>query len=323
MRPVERPPDRWDRVGQVLLVGSLLTTLLLAGSCVYGALQWDWEPADPDDPPDRPEPPPEPLDVTVGPTTDLQDGTPVFVSTAGADPLTPLEVTTCLADVVSATLEDRCHAGGGRAFAVAPDGTFAAVAPVHRVITTEAEGVVDCAERPGRCAVVAHEDPILTFAPEQRRAGGQPVTFAAGLPPAELVAVDEEPLTALQPGSVTPEGPLAVGTEVTVTASGFVPGERLAVGLCSDDSWDDGFESSCSALSSNRFDLFDQATGPPVDADGSGAVATTVTVPGGFESVLGRTWVDCRERPERCAVVVAAEADLRRSAYLPLTVVEP
>lgn len=321
MRPVGR-----HRRGGALLAGLLVILALGFGGCLFvgAALTSSFPDLDADPgPPDPPEPPPEPLEVTVGPTTDLQDGTPVFVSTAGADPATPLEVTTCLADVASATLEERCHRGGGRSFAVALDGTFSAVAPVRRVITTEAEGVLDCAERPGRCAVVVHEDPIVTFQPEQRRSGAQPVTFAAGLPPADLVAEDAEPLTHLQPGTITPEGPLAVGAEVTVTASGFVPGERLAVGLCSDASWEDGFESSCAALSSNRFDLFDQATGPPVAADGDGAVTTTVTVPGGFESVLGRTWVDCREEPGRCAVVVAAEADLRRSAYLPLTVVEP
>lgn len=271
---------------------------------------------------DAGDPPPRPptLDVVVGPTTDLAEGVDVLVTVADVPEGQPVTVTTCPATQEPIVVAEVCHEAGGPTFTVPHGDRLAVIVPARRVVTPAGEDPIDCAGRAGRCMVIAHL--------ADDRWGREPVSFAAGLPPVELVPERDAPVSDLLPARLTPEGPFAVGDAVEIGAERFQPGEALAIGLCSDDAPVDGLLMTCTALSDNLYDLRDVAESPAVSADATGAVTYRTTTRAGvlpeiYDQGPGdehEEWVDCTERPGRCVLVVAAEVDLQRSAYLPLTI---
>lgn len=295
-----------------LVTAVCVIAFLLASSLSFEACEWE-EPGDPGTG-DRSEQ----LPVDVAPVTGLADGDVVAVSSTAFPAHAVVGVTVCLAEALT---ERRgvaaCDVDGGQRFAVDADGALAVVVAVPRVVTVEGEPH-DCATRAGRCLVVAADSSDFDLS------GGEPVTFAAGLPPAELVAAGERARTVLLPGSVTPEGPVAAGTTVTVAASGFVPGEPVLVAQCTSgflvvDAWE-----ACQVPDDDLPDAFAavalrSVAGVDTHADAQGRVRVAIDVRSTVRPLSG-VGGDCVEGPDACALVVAAAADTQRSAYVPLTV---
>lgn len=255
------------------------------------------------------------LDVAVEPRTGLADGQEVLVASEAFSRHQVVGVAVCLseADTESRGVE-ACDTASGQRFATDVDGRLAVTFPVPRVITVDG-GAHDCAEREGRCVVVAAD------ASSFDRSGGQPVSFAPDLPAVDLVAGPERPRTDLLPGSLDPPGPVAVGDTLTVTTSGFVPGEPLLVAVCdttflTDDPWEacapagpTDMSTATEALMGHSVEGIDLRAGP------DGTVSAEVVAPEQVEGLGSPT--SCRGGTPVCAVVVAAAADTRRSAYLP------
>jgi len=262
------------------------------------------------------------LDVAVAPTEGLTDGATVFVSSTAFRADGIVGVTICLAEAVTERQGvDACDTDGGQRFATTASGELAAVVAVPRVITVG--GVAhDCASRPERCLVVAADSGDFDVS------GGQPISFAPSLPAVDLVPSSGRPRTVLLPGEVVPAGPVAVGSTVTVRASGLMPGEPILVGQCSEtflqvDPWLACTTTSDEPAAATSALMFRTLTGISTRADGGGRVEVEVPIRASFVPGLasgGAGSIDCTGAPGRCAVVVAAAADTQRSAYLPLTI---
>lgn len=261
------------------------------------------------------------LPVDVAPATGLADGTLVAVTSDAFGPEEVVAVAQCLSDAatVPTGVED-CDTDGGQRFAVDATGHLTALVAVHRVITVGGEAH-DCAEAAERCILVAAD------ASDYSLSGGVPLSFGTDLPAAELVArTGPRPATVLLPGRLTPEEPVTAGTTVEVEASGFVPGEPVVVALCQRAFLQDAAERACDPLDTSTVSaiLTRSVRGVPLAADEAGVVRTRVTAPAEVVPFLDAEdrsrAADCTAAPGACAVVVAAAADLQRSAYLPLTV---
>ncbi len=265
------------------------------------------------------------LPVTIEPRRGLTDGQPVFVASTAFPPETVVGVAVCLREAdVKAKGVDACDTSSGARFATDPDGALAVAFPVPRVITV-GERRYDCAAEADRCLVVA------ASAADYDASGGQAVTFAPDFRPVDLTPIaptdltPAEPKTQLLPGTVSPSDPVAAGSRVLVTASGFLPGEPLLVATCTSDFLNkDAWE----ACGSDRADiafgaLLGDVSKVPDHADADGTFTTTVEVPQEIEPYLPRrvpSSTDCAVRAWRCGVVIAAAADFSRSAFLPLMV---
>jgi hypothetical protein len=267
------------------------------------------------------------LPVQVEPTTELADGTVVRVTSDAFDPLEIVGVTVCLQEADTARRGvDACDAVQGARYAVGPDGTIDATYPVPRVITIGGQAY-DCAEAADRCLLVA------ASANDYDRSGGQPITFARDLPNAELRPTVVRPQTDRLAVVAVPAGPVVGGTTIDLAASGFQPGEPLLVAWCTEAFEVDG-PRSCDPMDGmdafgaialrtlsdalptaddeGRFRIEIEARSvisPPFLGAGTGAEE-----PGGGAAAEP---VDCRATPGRCAVVIAAAADTKRSAVLP------
>ncbi len=263
------------------------------------------------------------LAVDVAPATGLTDGGQVRVTSGAFMAGSVVGLTVCLRE---ADTEERgvdaCDTSVGSRFAVPPDGHLDATFVVPRVVTIG--GVVhDCATV--RCLVVAAD------ATDFDRSGGEEVRFVAGLPPAELTETGERVRTDLLPATVEPAGPVSLGTTLSVTATGLVPGEPVLVALCTSDflrvdPWeacttDDLPAAAMAILGADVGDIDDRA-------DPGGSFTTQVTAPrsvkpiGGLSGGPSPTEASCTAAPARCAVVIAAAADTKRSAYYPLTIAD-
>jgi hypothetical protein len=204
------------------------------------------------------------------------------------------------------------------------------------VITVGGEAF-DCAERPGRCLLVAAD------ADDYDRSGGQPLSFRSGLGTAQLAPVSRRAATDRLPAEAEPGGPFEATTTVTITVSGLQPDEPVLLARCTDRFESEGPVDHCEPL-----DLADavgalafrtlSTTAPRSTAEGTITVTIAATpwiVPyradvGDLEdpgaSAAERDGpppedaVDCTERAGRCSLVVAAAADTKRSAVVPYAI---
>ena len=274
------------------------------------------------------------LPVRVAPASGLDDGSTVRVRSEAFDASSVVGVAVCLhsADTqrrgVQACAEDQ-----GARYATDGRGHLDATYAVPRVITVGGRAY-DCAASPRRCLVVAADGN------DYDRSGGVPISFRAGLPTAELTVAPKRAATDHLPAGAAPSGPVRAGTQLRILASGFQPGEPLLVARCTDDLGRTGVIASCEPddpRSAVQAVVFRSLSGEFLRADSKGAVATTVTAcaavapfgddvtkaleqydtPAGQCSPAGADTVDCHQRPGRCAIVVAAAADTKRSAVIP------
>lgn len=276
------------------------------------------------------------LPVTVTPRTGLTAGHALRVTSTAFLPHSVVGVAVCLrkADTERAGL-DACDTTSGSRFAVDGDGRLDARFRMPRTITV-GEHTYDCAGRARRCLVVAAD------ADSFDRSGGQTVSFRTGLPAVPLDPSPPRAVTNHLPVVGSPAGAVPPGGRVTVLATGFEPGEPVAVAWCSDDlanasSATEACEItdpvSLNALVHHRLDAV------PLHADADGVVTVEAEArasiapfgsdlaafarsvdpetPLGSEATSTAAVVDCRERSRRCSIVVAAVADTQRSAVLP------
>ncbi|HEX7135149.1 MAG TPA: neocarzinostatin apoprotein domain-containing protein [Iamia sp.] len=254
------------------------------------------------------------LAVSVAPVDGLADGSRVTVSSDTFRPLGVVEVMPC-AHREQGRL-DRCDHERAQRFAVSADGHLSVEVAVARLITIPREQVVDCGERPGRCALVAAD------VNDRDVSGGAELTFAdaAGAGGADPSAepAPRVPATA----TVAPQDVRPVVDPVVVTAPGFVPGEPVAAGLCATTDVDHGRVGRCEAIDRGEaaFDseLLDEIPADPTIATaGPDGVATLdVVLPPGVPYRTDR--LDCTA-VAACVVVVVALADVRRIAVGPVT----
>lgn len=275
------------------------------------------------------------LPVEVTPRSGLAAEQVVRVTSTAFGPHRVVGVAVCLrkADTEREGLA-ACDTSSGSRYAVDDAGRLDARFTMPRTITVGSR-TYDCAGRARRCVVVAAD------ADDFDRSGGQTVSFRTGLPD---VALDPRPARAITrhlPVLGSPTGPVRAGTEITVLATGFEPGEPVAVAWCSDEV--DRVSSATEAC-----EITDQvALKALVDHDlgavdlhagADGAVRATAEaresispfgsdvaawlralgVDGSSTSTqpAGKV-VDCRDQAGRCSIVVAAVADVQRSAVLP------
>lgn len=279
------------------------------------------------------------LPVTVTPRTGLDGGQAVRVTSTAFGAHSVVGVAVCLrtADTERKGL-DACDTRSGSRYAVDGAGRLDARFTIPRTITVGAR-TYDCAGRARRCLVVAAD------ADDFDRSGGQTVSFRTGLPEVPLAATPARAVTQRLPVLGSPSGAVRAGSGVTVLATGFAPNEPIAVAWCSDDvDTASSATEACEITDSVALravvdhDLADVT----LHADARGEVRVTAearasVAPFGSDVAAwvqamnseetatidrsGRPVVLCRERPGRCAIVVAAVADLQRSAVLPYELV--
>lgn len=277
------------------------------------------------------------LPVEVAPRTGLTDGQVVFVTSDAFAAETRVSVGLCLREALEPldpggrgpgtvgpspiTGLDACDTDSGARFATDAEGHLAVALPIRRVITVD--GVAyDCAEAPDRCLVVA------AAARDFDLSGGQAITFAPGLGPADLTPSDSRPKTFTFPISSDPAPIGPAGTMVTVTARGFVPGEPVILATCTPEVLTRSVPEVCepddvdSAISAALGNL----GAVPDHADDTGTVIAQVPLPAtltpygsGLIATTGGPALDCSV-PETCGIAVAAAADFARSAFLPVTI---
>ncbi len=257
----------------------------------------------------------EQLPVAVEPAEGLTDGATVFVTSEAFDPYAIVSIGLCLEEAATERKgAEACDTDAGQRFAVAADGTLTAVVAVPRVITVGGEAH-DCAAAPKRCLLVAAD------ANDYDRSGGEPLAFAPGLPPVELVpGSTRRASTVLLPVTLAPSGPTAAGTEITATVTGLMPGEPVIAGFCTGAFLQVGL-TACDPIGGDAIAAVFSRSVEQVHqrADGAGSIAYAATAPAVIEPFTGDP-VDCTTAPGRCVLVVGAAADPQRSAYVPLTV---
>jgi hypothetical protein len=266
------------------------------------------------------------LEVEVAPQTGLVDRSPVFVTSSAFAPDTIVGVAVCLREADTERRGvDACDEAQGERFATDANGEFAAAIEVPRVITVDGRAY-DCAESPRRCLVVAAD------ANDYDRSGGQTISFQPDLPPVELVSAGPRPQSDRLPILAQPPGPVAPGTELTVTATGFRPDEPVIVAWCT-EAFERTGPTACEPVdASAAFGAVAFRSLPDEPrADAAGKVTITIEAratiaplspaDGDPDSSATTTrgdgrW-DCRGEQPRCAVVVAAAADTKRSGLWP------
>lgn len=206
-------------------------------------------------------------------------------------------------------------------------GRIAVGVKVHRVITVK-HRAFDCGSRPKRCLIVAAD--ASTF----DRSGGLPLSFAKPLAPVPLVDPGPGPHSTHQPIGGLPVGPFRGPTRVTVVAQGFQPGEPVVLARCQDTLDEVGFDDACDPVNGPALPAGFRRDGPPevvIRATADGLVKESVMATTSVADYVSffdqpaptgeRT--SCTTKPGRCAIVVAAEADTKRSAVLPYEIGQP
>lgn len=277
------------------------------------------------------------LPVRVAPSTDLAPGDTVHVTSDAFDKKVVVGVAVCLrtADTLRRGV-NVCDETQGYRYATDKDGKLDATYAVPRVITVRGRPF-DCAKTARRCIVVAADGSNYD------RSGGQPITFRPGLPTGSLTVLANRPVSDHLPIAASPAGPVRAGTDLTVLASGFQPGEPLLVAWCTNRLDDIGVERACQpddpGDAVNAIVLRSMAH-IVLHANAKGGVATTVEACGSIapfgddlSKALGQYGatdhgcrqpsdpgpVACDTEPGRCSIVIAAAADTKRSAVLPYT----
>jgi hypothetical protein len=161
------------------------------------------------------------------------------------------------------------------------------------------------------------------------RSGGVPLAFATDLAAPDLAVHTVRATSDLLPASRTPAGPVAAGRRVKVTVRGFQPGEPVLVAWCTAAFARIGPRACSPQSGSAAFSavVSRSTVGVTDHADAGGTFTTTARAPGwivSYQDVLDdqpdRSRTVCSARPRACSLVVAAAADTKRSAVLPLTV---
>jgi len=297
-------------LGAAFVIGGLAVAVMRADFSPDFSMDGIGDPGDGDDSAHLP--------VQVSPRTGLTDGIVVTVVSDAFEANSVVGVAVCLAEAeTEARGVDACDEVKGTRYAVSADGRLDATYPVPRVITVG--GVAhDCAApEASNCLVVA------ASANDYDQSGGQPISFRTDLGP-----VDMSPLT-VRAGSdllaVIPAdaGPVAEGSAVKVTASGFQPGEPVLMAHCA------GFPgepvTSCDPIDSTTAMaavMFRTVLNVKDHADETGTVTFTFDALASIEpfSNGGEDPVDCSDPASECAFVIAAAADTKRSAVVPYSV---
>ena len=297
------------------------------------------------------------LAVAVSPKTDLVDGATVRVTSDAfdADAIVGVAVCSSSADRQERGV-DACDEVQGARYATDADGNLDATFVAPRAITV-GETVVDCAEAPDRCLIVA------ASAGDYDQSGGQPISFRTDLPPITRRPPTTRPETDRLPIGASPaltDAAIPAGRELDLLATGFQPGEPLLVAYCTPEIDEVGMANACEPQ--NVSDAFHaialrSVSGVILRANADGAVTTTVeahstvtpfgddlgealskygsassttrpptatttTRPGATTTVprLGEGEVRCTRAAGGCSIVIAAAADTKRSAVLPYVV---
>ena len=220
--------------------------------------------------------PPDPV-ITATPNSGLGLETTVTVTGSGFDPDGFVAVMQCVAGAAD---QSDCSQLGG-AFTVADSSGEISTNPiVRRGIRTATDPVVDCLDPPG-CELVAFmfSDPL--------RRGHAALAFDPSVPIPPPPTLD-----------VTPSTDLADRQFVSVSASGFEPGEEVYTGQCAAGS------SNGSTCGTFRI----------LTADTSGSIAYSFRV----HRVIGFPPIDCANAPGDCIVFAASVEDVFKSANVPL-----
>lgn len=253
------------------------------------------------------------LPVTVEPRVGLADRTVVAVTSDAFQAHEVIGVAVCLeeADTESAGAE-ACDEVTGARYAVAADGSFRATFPVPRVITVD--GVAhDCAAPDRSCLVVAAD------ASDYDVSGGQRISFRTDLGPADLAPKTQRPDSDLLPVLPPEFAGLEPGSVVEVIASGFQPGEPVLLANC------EGFPGrsvlfSCDPAAEHEalMAVMGRSTsGVSSHADPTGTARFSFVAEPEITPYPGGQPVDCTIPSSRCSFVIAAAADLKRSAVAP------
>jgi hypothetical protein len=256
------------------------------------------------------------LPVSVTPTSALHEGSVVRVRSSAFHAGQVVGVAVCLttADTERRGV-DACDTKTASRYAVTDDRRLDATYTVPRAIAVDGEQH-DCAAQPGTCMVVA------ASISDYDQSGGRQVTFARPIgpprpPPKARPASDWLPIVAWG------RGPFMTAERLTVTARGFQPNEPVLVAMCGRTFILAGDLFSCRPENSAAAAM--AISGGDVSevhdfADASGTFTASVDVPPTV-AMTGTPGTRCSTAPGSCSVVIAAAADTKRSAMLPLTVV--
>ncbi|MGN6695930.1 MAG: neocarzinostatin apoprotein domain-containing protein, partial [Aquihabitans sp.] len=260
-------------LGSLGVIGAVVAAMVVIGAFASFASGCDIDVGDPGEGKDS-----QHLAVGVAPAAGLSDGDPVLVTSEEFDANTIVGVAVCLqaADTQRKGV-DACDQVHGSRFAVGPDGHLEATYLVPRVITVRGT-TYDCATKAERCLLVAAD------ANDYDESGGQPLRFRSpdSLPAPDLVPVTERPVSEHLPIGARPsvdDGPVAPGTELTVLATGFQPGEPLLVAYCAPEVEQQGFVGTCEPLDESAAlgaVMFRSLTGDLPRANASGAFTTSL-----------------------------------------------
>lgn len=190
------------------------------------------------------------LPVTATPSTGLDDGDEVEVSSPGFEPGERVGIVQCAKEAGGDSPEvrggiDGCNIGTVQYADADAQGLATGSIAVRRVLTTPLTGTVDCAAEANRCLVA------MGALSDYDRSGGAGIEFAPGGPPVELPTV-----------TVTPTEDLADGDVVHVVAEGLIPGSVTSLSVCSSD------PAVCWQTGERIEPTMDVPWGLPVDADG-------------------------------------------------------
>ncbi len=219
--------------------------------------------------------------ITVTPAAGLVDGQLVEVHGTGFEAGGDLELTQCPASDPGSCLDSIGY------LPVPADGTFTTTVPVSRLVGTfglTGIGVADCVTV--GCSIAADEYLLNGFS----LSAVAPITFDDSVPPPPVPTVKAAPTTDL-PYRAT----------VTVTGSGFAPGEEIYAARC--------VEALQFGSCSSSF------TGPSV-ADADGNVSLTVSVKRITAGPTGPA--DCTDTDVLCSIQVNGERSYEQFSF-PLT----
>ena len=239
------------------------------------------------------------LPVAVEPSSGLDDGDTVTVSSTGFVPGEQVGIVQCATEAGGETRDQRagidgCDLGRVEYAEADADGRATGTFTVRRVLTTPVTGTVDCAEAE-RCIVA------MGAISDYDRSGGFGLAFAGGGEPIDIPTV-----------TVTPAEGLADGDVVHVEGEGFAPDALLGLSVCSVDPsgcWNTGEEHRLSGDELADLGYGDHGMDAEVlhiglRSDGDGRVQGDVPVWRFLPGTTAGTYIDCAV--SRCALRLAA-----------------
>lgn len=247
--------------------------------------------------------------VTFSPTTGLHEGDEVRIASDAFAPHEVVEVLPCPSEARS---HFECDHEAGMRVAVDPSGHLEATYAVPRRLGA---GTGDCATRIPGCLLL-----VGTVA-DRDRVGRAPLRYApTDGPPASRI--DLRRVGRLD-GSLEHLG----GDRVAVSAEGFLPGEPVLVAVCQTEVTTMLPPTEACALDGDDLTVREltEVAGVGDRADDAGGARLTIEVPAAIRAYeedegngLDPLVFRCDVEPSPCVVLLAAAADLRRSAVVPL-----